>query len=239
MFPPNIQKIGKKSPFKNDVRVIRASRNFATRLLGGGACRARLSVNRVWAFNDYSILLFAAMWIVVAPAVSQAEFQCKASVSYSWQRGEAAQQTTFFSGAEGVADTEEGAKAALGEKISREEPKAIAECRRLHENLSQCVATKYTALGGVLGSMSFSSRKSLEESINKDCVAAQGVCTGSKVSEIKCQERKAAVPPADASQPAGGAEAGGAAPAAAENKAEASGKANEKANENDSAAPTK
>lgn len=230
MFLINIQKFtqkfGKKSPFKNDVGVIRVRKEMLTEPLRDLGCRTRRIKNRGGAIKFCAICLVVVAGLVVAPLVSRADFQCKASVSYSWQRGEAAQPTTFFSGSEGIADSEEGAKAALAEKVSREEPKAIAECRRLHENLSQCVATKYAALGGVLGSMGFSSRKSLEESINKDCLAAQGVCSGSKVSEPKCQERKAAVPPAGASQPAGRAEAGGAAPAAGEKKAEAHGKAN-------------
>ncbi len=204
MFHLNIKKNGKKMPFKNQFRVIRRHRFFVGQLLG--------------------FLLAGA----VSPAVSFADFQCKASISYGWQRGEAAEQTTFFSGAEGVADTEEAARVALAERTSREEPKAIAECRRLHENLSQCVATKYASLGGVLGSMSFSSRKSLEDSIHKDCMAAQGVCTGSKLSEVKCQERKA--PEAAAAQPAPGGDAtGGAAGATGDKAVEAEGKKEEAA----------
>jgi hypothetical protein len=203
MFHLNIQKIGKKMPFKNQYRVIRRSGFFVGRLLG--------------------LLLAGA----VTPVISFADFQCKASISYGWQRGESAEQTTFFSGAEGVAATEEAARVVLAERTSREEPKAIAECRRLHENLSQCVATKYASLGGVLGSMSFSSRKSLEDSINKDCMAAQGVCTGSKLSEVKCQERKA---PEAAAQPAPGGDAtGGAAGTTGDKGVEAEGKKEEAA----------
>ena len=153
------------------------------------------ALKSVKTFPRTVLLVLTVFYVNASAAV--AEFSCKATMHYTWKKGEAEQQV-FWLGVESRAATEELAKAALAERLGHEEPKAMADCRRLHENLTQCVATKFASVVSVLSNMSFASRKTLEDSVKSDCTSAQGVCGVAKTGEVSCSEIKVVEPSPDA-----------------------------------------
>lgn len=143
---------------------------------------------------------------------SAADFICTADVSYTWnnspaqsatpQKTPAAQSTpnsTFVGKLEARADTEENAKKEITSRAGGAKAQAAQRCKREHENLSGCVAAKYSAMSTTLNSLTFGARKSLEEAIHTDCELQSGTCGEVILGEASCHEEvKAAEPTPEA-----------------------------------------
>lgn len=154
-------------------------------------------------------LLFLALY---SPPIVIAEVECKAQVSYKWKKTEGEEQTEDVTAVASTGADEAEAKAKLEAILPEQKRKAWEACRNDHENVAECMATKYTSMSSVISSLGFEARKSLEQAIASDCSAQQGGCTAVVVSESKCVAKEGA---------AGAGEAQGA--------ADAKGKADEKA----------
>lgn len=142
-----------------------------------------------------------------------ADFICSSDVIYAWTAnqspslpvatagGAATPSQTFFGKIEARAESEELAKKALATRVGAAKTQAIARCKREHENLSGCVAAKYSAMGTTLNTLTFSARKALEDAINTDCEHQSGICGQASVAEAECREEvKAAEPTPDAAK---------------------------------------
>lgn len=135
------------------------------------------------------ICLFACQIPIATQAFSQTT--CRAEVKFSWKKvGEETANEVIWGIAEAQDKTEEDAKAALGEQIIRSKLKAGQICRKNHENLSGCVATKYSTMASVMQRLGFAARKALEKAIAADCAAQQGTCKGTSTSEPICTTEK-------------------------------------------------
>lgn len=137
--------------------------------------------------NKASFCLLASSVILLPSA--NAEFICRSDLNYSLKKEkEQTASKIFFRALEARAGDEAAAKAALAGFIEVEKPKALATCRREHENEADCVAAKYASMGGALQGMSFAARKSLESAIASDCKSKQGLCESIVSSDPKCSE---------------------------------------------------
>lgn len=102
--------------------------------------------------------------------------------------------TVYWMSLEAKAPTEEEARQKLNKAALNERAGAEKACRNAHENLSGCIASKYSSLSSSVGTLGFSARKSVEDAINSDCKLQQGRCLGSVVTEVKCSEKIEAKP---------------------------------------------
>ncbi|MBN8547743.1 MAG: hypothetical protein J0M12_00360 [Deltaproteobacteria bacterium] len=133
------------------------------------------------------LLLNLFLVAVLVPSAVWAEHLCRASVSYAWQREkEMTKIMVFTTRVEAKGADEAAAKAALMELVEPLKSKAAEQCSHDHENQAGCVAAKINVMSAALHSMTFSSRKLLEDSIASDCKAQQGKCVESVVSEPTC-----------------------------------------------------
>lgn len=118
-----------------------------------------------------------------------AEFSCRAGLHYSWKKqGEEDALKVEWPALEIVSESEVEAKAKLEERLIKEKAKALEACRAEHENLSGCVAAKFSVMASVMQRLAFSARKSLEKAINADCSSRQGSCIKVESEEIKCTD---------------------------------------------------
>lgn len=153
----------------------------------------------------YRLFVFSVLFLAAA-ASAQADFMCEAEVSFKWKRGkEDTEQSVPYVSVQQAGPDEAAAKNALTEFLGTEREKARTACREAHQNLARCIASKFSATGAVMQTMTFSARKALEEAITKDCEREQGICGEVAASEPKCIERK--TPGADQAE-AGKKEAG-------------------------------
>lgn len=141
------------------------------------------------------------------PAASKAEFICRATVSYSWEKDkEMSKIIVFVNSVETKGVDEKAAKSLLSERVEKEKVKASEQCARDHENQAGCVASKFNALSSTIQALPFSSRKLLEDSIAADCKAQQGKCLESVAGEPQCSEIISAAAAAEGKE--GGKEGG-------------------------------
>ena len=139
---------------------------------------------------------------------AHAEFLCTADISFSWSSKVAAgvpaatpstvsatPNQTFVGKIEARAESEELAKKALEARSAAAKTQAIARCKREHENMSGCVAAKYSAMGTTLNTLTYNARKSLEEAIRTDCELQRGACGEATVAAAQCREEVKAVEP--------------------------------------------
>lgn len=160
-----------------------------------------------------SILFFAAA-AVVAPVGVWAEVVCSSDVSYTWaksgadeggtggdapaaptsasttQQGSSSQPTPTvvrFSAPQRAGLDEAGAKANLQIEVNRQKARASEQCKRDHESIGDCMATKLSARASILNSLSFSARAELEKALTKECSGQQGVCLSVDASEPQCR----------------------------------------------------
>lgn len=119
-----------------------------------------------------------------------AEVGCKADLSYSWKRSaDGVESKALFRTIEVVGSDEAVAKQLLQESLTRERPRALISCRDRHENITECVATRFAQHQTTLSGMSFSARRALEDAIKSDCQSVQGVCGEVSTGEVTCAER--------------------------------------------------
>ena len=129
-----------------------------------------------------------------------AEFVCKLDIKYSWKKGEE-EIVTPWASIERRGEKEDEVKEDIRQTALRQSQRAAEVCRREHENVSGCIASKINAGQATLANLGFSARKALEESMAKDCAQMEGKCLSVKSEEIKCTEIKAAEPEAAAADP--------------------------------------
>ncbi len=126
-------------------------------------------------------------------AIVHAEHLCKGEISYEWKRkGEETPATVFWSRVEALGTDEKSAKEALIVAANAPKAAALSACKREHENVASCVATKFFSYATTLQNLSFSARKKLEEAIAADCTVAEGLCLEAKLGEPTCEEKIAA-----------------------------------------------
>jgi hypothetical protein len=150
-----------------------------------------------------SIYPVIALLLALSTANVAAQVSCRTELSYKWKKGsDGPEEVVFWGVMERSGENEEQVKRRLEEVVAKEKGKASASCRELHENLSGCVASRFSASSAVLAAMSFSARKALEEAISKDCHARQGSCGAVTAGEPTClappaPAESAAAPPAE------------------------------------------
>ena len=162
--------------------------------------------------------LIILVFLILLPSAGYADFECVSVVSYTWRKWvEKNEQTPAAAAGSPTVSAdlsveagravargkdEVQAKERLALAIQDERSRAMSACKKEHESKADCLATKYAAMAGVLNSLRFEARKSLEEAIASDCGAQIGVCVASAASEPKCADKSDA---AAAASPAAGA----------------------------------
>ena len=139
-------------------------------------------------FFVISCFIFATSQVLLAEDTESASFNCAVSIMYKWQPKEGKKKSleVEVSKLDVKAASEGKGKAYLEKKLSRAKTAAMEQCRKDHENVAGCVASKFKMMASVLRRMPFSARSSLETAINEDCKAAQGSCQSAEAGEIKC-----------------------------------------------------
>lgn len=84
------------------------------------------------------------------------------------------------------ADLEEVAKQEVSSKAVGAEERVMKLCRQKHENLSGCMAERFVSLSTMMGSLSFTARKTLEDAIAQDCQKTQGRCSKFIAGKVQC-----------------------------------------------------
>lgn len=121
------------------------------------------------------------------------EFLCRTEISYKWKREkEEVASESLYSSLEQKGVDEKSAKDQLLQKVPREKGKALEHCRKHHQNLAGCIATKYGSVASVLQTLGFSARKAVQDAIAEDCGNLQGQCGEIVSSDPVCQELVAA-----------------------------------------------
>lgn len=159
-----------------------------------------------------SIIIISILISGFIPKACLAEFICKGEVQYKWraatsdnlstksntaplaqatpQPSSSEEQGVFWAVVERKGATEEEAKRSVVDASIPQRSAADKACRLQHENLTSCVANKFTSLSSTLNSLTFSARRSLEEAVTSDCNKQQGTCLPSVVSDPICIEKK-------------------------------------------------
>ena len=156
----------------------------------------------------FKTLIALMLYIVLIGTNVEAEFICSADVHYKWRRASSSENTTngesqnehtvYWTSIEKQAATEEAAKEMVHKVSLAERGNAERACSTTHQNLSGCIASKYSSLSSSVNSLGFAARKSIEEAIDADCKLQQGKCSGSVVSEINCRQSAEAAVQTDA-----------------------------------------
>ena len=127
------------------------------------------------------------MLVLAIPHLSIAETTCRGGVVYRWKpTGSETPQDVALRSLEAKGADEAAAKAALQQQVAGLTREAQEECRRAHENLAGCMASKYAALAHSLQAASFAARKSMEEAIGADCKKLQGACVEVTAKDEGC-----------------------------------------------------
>lgn len=118
------------------------------------------------------------------PALAQ--YLCKTELSYKWVPDEQDPEQVRFEIVSAEAEQEDQAKQLLKQKLSDVQIRAMQHCRAKHQNLSGCIAEKFSGLHGMMGSLSFTARKTLEDAVTLDCKKNQGRCQEPVSGKISC-----------------------------------------------------
>ena len=89
---------------------------------------------------------------------------------------------------------EAGAKANLQTELDRQKARASEQCKRDHESIGDCMATKLSSRASTLNSLGFSARAELEKALTKECTTQQGTCLSVESGEPQCRQYGAAKP---------------------------------------------
>lgn len=133
-------------------------------------------------------------------------------------------KVVIFARVERSGGSEDDAKAALGFEVERQKTRAAERCKRAHESVGECVATKLSGRASSLNSLSFSARTQAESALIDECKVQEGRCVAVESSTPTCRVKGGAAaetpPPAPAGQPAVAAEKAPSEGTKAEEKAE-------------------
>ncbi len=158
----------------------------------------------------YRILITVFVLRAIFPTTLSAEFLCRADTSYSWIKEKTAiapsdgktemppkvsrnEMKVFWTSSEARGEDEEKAKAALMNKLEAEREKARESCKKEHENVAFCIASKFSAMKSVLQQLDFEARRTLRDSIASDCAAQQGLCQEAVSTDPTCKNLTPAV----------------------------------------------
>ncbi len=130
-------------------------------------------------------MLMAAAFLWSAHSVF-AQHQCRIELSYKWIGGEEEEQIVRVETISADAADEEVAKQRVSARGAEAEERVMRRCRDRHENLSGCIAEKFASLSSMMGSLSFTARKTLEDAVAQDCQKLQGRCMNFAASKPKC-----------------------------------------------------
>ncbi len=83
---------------------------------------------------------------------------------------------------------EAGAKANLQVELQRQKVRASEQCKRDHESIGDCMATKLSSRASTLNSLGFSARAELEKALTRECSGQQGVCLSVDSTEPQCRQ---------------------------------------------------
>jgi hypothetical protein len=135
-------------------------------------------------------IIFYLLILIIHCNSLYAEFICSSEVKYRWRKGQEEEIVAMWAKIERGATTEVESKTALNKATERERIKAEEYCKREHEDVSGCIATKLNSLQPTLSGLTFSARKKLEESLIDDCQRKQGSCIKVEIAEATCIDNK-------------------------------------------------
>lgn len=152
--------------------------------------------------NSLLSVILAAFSGVFPSNELRAEFLCSTDISYTWVKSaagggvsgtpapSAAPKPTIirYSGVQRLGRDEAGAKANLQIEVNRQKGRASDACKRDHESMGDCMATKLSSKASVLNSLGFSARAELEKALQEECKAQQGVCLSVEAAEPQCRD---------------------------------------------------
>lgn len=140
-------------------------------------------------FSHLSDIYFFILILGVSPlvffSVAEAQVICKADLAYGVKKEEGSSKI-LFEVIERRAGTEEEARRAVADSVTRQQSKAFESCQRQHENVSLCFSARFSSFSSTLQGAGFSARKALEDSIKADCEKLRGTCSGTEVSDAVC-----------------------------------------------------
>lgn len=140
--------------------------------------------------HNYKIATFLISLFLLAPAAF-AQSSCEGKVSYKWKHSEGEREDVFGSFI-GKGATEAEAKSQLKGLLERAKKDAASSCKEAHENLSGCMANRYSKLGSSYNTMAFGVRKQMDEAVKGDCEKSQGQCLAATATEEPCVTVEAA-----------------------------------------------
>lgn len=134
------------------------------------------------------------LFLFLLPNQAFSEHICHTLLSYKWHKSEGKSdpkeaQSVEFETVEALGLDEKTAKTNLQEVILKGKARALQHCRQQHENVADCIAAKYSGKASLINTMRFEARKTLEQAIQSDCAAAQGICAAVEAAEVKCEEK--------------------------------------------------
>ena len=132
------------------------------------------------------------LFVFFAPIIAWAEFSCSVDISYKWAKGDKEpleESSILWARVEQTGLDEAAAKERLSSFVIREQQKAGAVCKDLHENLSGCISAKYAGVKSELQAIDFAARKILQDAIASDCKSQQGRCKEVAATEPKCFDK--------------------------------------------------
>lgn len=137
--------------------------------------------------------VFDAQQVFSADEEIEGAVRCTTKVHYSWMPKESEQEqkehwTTLWLDGE----SQKKATAELEKLADRITSEAQEHCRKRHENLSGCIAAKYSSLGPTLKALDYSARTSLEKAIVADCESVNGACKSPGYDPVTCTAAKSA-----------------------------------------------
>ncbi len=133
-------------------------------------------------------------------------------------------KVVVFARVERSGGSEDDAKAALGFEVERQRTRAAERCKRAHESVGECVATKLSGRASTLNSLSFSARALAEKALIDECKIQEGRCLAVEVTTPTCRIKGGSVaqtpPPVAQAQPSVAVEEAAAGAAKPADKAE-------------------
>ena len=167
---------------------------------------------RILRYGSFLVAFLSAM----VAASAHAEFVCSTDISYTWAKppppkpphvdpdmtgaaghakaspppAEPTPKPTLirFAGVQRYGLDEAGAKANLQIEANRQKARASEACKRDHESIGDCMATKLSTKSSTLNSLGFSARAELEKALTQECTDQQGVCLSVESSEPQCRD---------------------------------------------------
>ena len=147
----------------------------------------------VWnlgAKTMFNRCLALIIWSLAVCSVAQAEFHCKSVLHYKWKSDDGHEKQVHWLQVEHTGAEEKVVVGELEAEINIEKENARVACVKNHENLTGCVASKFSQQASVFRGLSFNARKALEDAIATDCKRMQGTCMTVESTDPVCVENK-------------------------------------------------